>query len=741
MTSRVAPPSNSSSAQNSPPPTEKKRSILRRNTVGSAPINQQTGGTPRTKPSAAASARSNALAPINSPANNIAFSFGQSTAVSTASELEISNVVRSYNAQQRPTPTAAPSRSLSFSRLTSKFKSSGGFDSSGRNTVSSGNFAKMKNSASTTNIKDLKNFKKAGTEKMNPADFLPAEFAKKDWSLSHHYSLKIIGGKKVLGKGATAVVYLIHGNTSSPNNNNGNGGKQVYACKTYNKCTCNDDVYEHYSKIAEEYLIAHRLKHKNIVNTYDLLLDSNSAWCTIMDYCDQSDLFTLLESYKALGKKMPKEQRNCLFKQLLHGVNYMHTVGVAHRDIKPENLMINSKGELKISDFGVSVELFEPGKPVELDENGNRKVKLATGLSGSVPYIAPEVFLTKKERDENRGEGLYDARLVDVWACAITFINLVWNAGFFNKASITEDFGFARLMKELHKYWLQELDVAYMKLTAESTAFQGQWCGAEEATEDQLEEMERFANSELEKGTVDPKLLLRLERQVETLDQLVTEININEAKADCAKRQKDEDQKAQQDGRPSVAVEPSEGDTLEKQMAMRMESKCFKPNGKRRRVPRFADSYYHSLKSEALPLFIFNDQGDAVKRMLAMMLLPDPGTRPLIKEILMLPNVRNIKTCIESDPFDIAFNAENGINSAGTSRSGSRANSVSSTPVLAPIGSANSNPPTRTQTFEDFKRLKDANVEVRLKHSHAPPSKPTKAYGLGEFKNAPHEFY
>jgi len=65
--------------------------------------------------------------------------------------------------------------------------------------------------------------------------------------------------------------------------------------------------------------------------------------------------------------------------EILRGLNYLHKkLHLIHRDIKPQNILINSKGEIKITDFGVSGEIANT-------------VALAKTFVGTVKYMSVRV--------------------------------------------------------------------------------------------------------------------------------------------------------------------------------------------------------------------------------------------------------------------------------------------------------------------------------------------------------------
>lgn len=74
-----------------------------------------------------------------------------------------------------------------------------------------------------------------------------------------------------------------------------------------------------------------------------------------MEFCPGGDLYAAIKK----GGMSPSEVE-CCFKQILTGVSYLHSQGVAHRDIKPENLFFDTKGHLKVrgSDMGATFFLY-----------------------------------------------------------------------------------------------------------------------------------------------------------------------------------------------------------------------------------------------------------------------------------------------------------------------------------------------------------------------------------------------
>ena len=224
---------------------------------------------------------------------------------------------------------------------------------------------------------------------------------------------------KHLGKGATSKVTTMM-RKGCPD--------ELYAVKEFRSKSSRESQDEYEKKIKSEYSIAKSLHHPNIVETIRLCTD-HGRWNHVMEYCSEGDLFGLVEK-GYLKQEGRAADRHCLFKQLVQGVNYLHSNGIAHRDIKLENLLITRDSKLKITDFGVS-EVFSGIHPGLREAGGvcgkgMGEVRLCEpGICGSEPYIAPEVLAK---------QGAYDPRALDVWGSAIIMIQLIFGGSIWGKA-------------------------------------------------------------------------------------------------------------------------------------------------------------------------------------------------------------------------------------------------------------------------------------------------------------------
>ncbi|KAK0663950.1 kinase-like domain-containing protein [Cercophora samala] len=234
------------------------------------------------------------------------------------------------------------------------------------------------------------------------------------------YENKLLGrhGKSV-GKGGHGKVKTM-ARKGSPT--------ELVAVKEFRSKSRSETKEDYENKIKSEYTLSKSLNHPNVVTTFRLCID-HGRWNHVMEFCSEGDLYGLVKEGYLKGEDKEKD-RLCLFKQLVRGVHYLHSNGIAHRDIKLENLLITSDSALKIADFGVS-EVFCGSHP-GLRESGGQCGKnmgeirrCAPGICGSMPYLAPEVL--KKEGD-------YDPRGVDVWSSAVVMLHLIFGGAIWQKA-------------------------------------------------------------------------------------------------------------------------------------------------------------------------------------------------------------------------------------------------------------------------------------------------------------------
>ncbi|XP_020087876.1 CBL-interacting protein kinase 24 isoform X4 [Ananas comosus] len=148
-------------------------------------------------------------------------------------------------------------------------------------------------------------------------------------------------------------------------------------------------------QIKREISIMKIVRHPNIV------LAGRTKIYIILELVNGGELFDKIVHQ---GKLHESEARR-YFQQLVDAIDYCHSKGVFHRDLKPENLLLDSRGNLKVSDFGLSA----------LTQQG---VGLLHTTCGTPNYVAPEVL-------NKQG---YDGAAADVWSCGVILYVLM--AGF-----------------------------------------------------------------------------------------------------------------------------------------------------------------------------------------------------------------------------------------------------------------------------------------------------------------------
>ncbi|SCV51137.1 related to protein kinase chk1 [Fusarium fujikuroi] len=160
-------------------------------------------------------------------------------------------------------------------------------------------------------------------------------------------------------------------------------------------------------------LHSHIGQHPNIIEWFASGEDDIWRWIA-MEYAEGGDLFDKIEADVGVREDIAQ----VYFVQLISGVSFMHSKGVAHRDLKPENILLSQDGSLKLADFGMAT-MFE--------YKGQRK--LSSTLCGSPPYIAPEILACGRAADKKLPNAAkYSPDLVDVWSCGvILFVLLVGN--------------------------------------------------------------------------------------------------------------------------------------------------------------------------------------------------------------------------------------------------------------------------------------------------------------------------
>lgn len=155
-----------------------------------------------------------------------------------------------------------------------------------------------------------------------------------------------------------------------------------------------------------------QLQHEHIVQYLDSSTDSHHL-NIFLEYVPGGSITTLLKNYGAFEESLVK----LWVKQILSGLNYLHEKGIIHRDIKGANILVDNRGGIKISDFGISKKIEDVD--VAANARGHR-----ASLQGSVFWMAPEVV--KQSGHSSKA---------DIWSVGCVIVEMLTGEHPFPKAS------------------------------------------------------------------------------------------------------------------------------------------------------------------------------------------------------------------------------------------------------------------------------------------------------------------
>ncbi|CAL9100899.1 unnamed protein product, partial [Musa textilis] len=178
--------------------------------------------------------------------------------------------------------------------------------------------------------------------------------------IDNQLSLDDVDTVKVIGKGNSGIVQLVRHKWTG----------QFFALKVI-ELNIQDSVRK---QIAQELRISLSTTQCPCVVVCYQCFYYNGVISIVLEYMDGGSLADFLNSVKTI----PEPYLAAICKQVLRGLIYLHhEKRIIHRDLKPSNILINHRGEVKISDFGVSA--------IIASSSGQRDT-----FVGTYNYMSPE---------------------------------------------------------------------------------------------------------------------------------------------------------------------------------------------------------------------------------------------------------------------------------------------------------------------------------------------------------------
>jgi mitogen-activated protein kinase kinase kinase len=170
-----------------------------------------------------------------------------------------------------------------------------------------------------------------------------------------------------------------------------------------------DQIIQHRSEVSSlqnEISVLQSLKHPNIVQYLGTTVEG-SCLNIFLEYVPGGSIASLIKKFSAVPEEgLTESLVRGYTKQIVTGLQYLHSNQIIHRDIKGANILVDDKGVIKLADFGASKKIEEIVAQAGAGDS-------IASLKGTVYWMAPEVI-----RQSGYGKP------ADIWSVGCTVIEM-----------------------------------------------------------------------------------------------------------------------------------------------------------------------------------------------------------------------------------------------------------------------------------------------------------------------------